>query len=138
LDFSNPQVTQNLLLLVLLIFGIISIFLNWRTAIPAAKSEFPSLNREQDEAWQQLFRQSERERLREQAEYERDNKELVAKLAARTSEVETLRALIDRLTSSQRAEALNLNISNRHGGVDVSGGTVATGQDMVGGDKKVT
>jgi hypothetical protein len=132
LDFSNPQTVQNFISFFVIILGLVSILLNWRkpTQYSEAAPKYvlsETRNREQDESWQRLFQQSESKHERDIADYEREVNELTVKLAAKTAEVETLRALVDRLTHPPR-DPVSINVSNQ--GQGAQAGQSALGEHI--------
>ena len=145
LDLSNPSTIQNVLSLVILVIAIISIFINWRTNTPAPTESKPNNNgygtngrggngnslayRDQNDAWERLYHQLERECERKDEENERLIGELNTKLAARDAEVKVLRELVDRTNSPiDRAQGVNVNVSNQ--GQGASAGQTGVGKDI--------
>ena len=80
----DAQTLQTLISLGILIFGIFSIWLNWRKGIPPQESN--SLG-----GWRELYEQSHIERTRNEKENEREIANLMTKIAVQARELELLR-----------------------------------------------
>lgn len=154
----DAQLAQTLLTASILILGLVSIILNWRKNFPPNTSEMIANLRTDNE---RLRSDNERLRadvsiMREEREKTKDaNEDVNYRLRDATRQVEdagriaTLqREVIDRLNNTVNelikiAQSRGITITNvgqgeaRSGGIDVSGGEVKTGGDMVASEKSV-